>query len=340
MKNITDISNTRKPTAFFSVLSGIILLFTLFVLLAFGTGFYQSQEKAMQKGVEKNLAAIAQLKADQIIAWRKDQLDDAVTLVNPFLLQSLIRFMSDPDEEEKKKLIMEFKNLATQHDYMEILLISPDGRILLGMEESFALHTGYLPALESAFKQRKPVFVDLHRETPDDKPHISVISPLFSDSGQNPGAPIGALVFVNDPLQFLYPLIQSWPTADKTAETLLVRQDNDQVLFLNDLRHQPDAALRLRIPMSETEVPAVMALHGKTGYVRGWDYRGVETVAVILPIPDSPWFMVAKIDMEEAFADWRFRSILILSLILGLTLLVGIVGMVIRQREKKVHFRD
>ncbi len=82
-----------------------------------------------------------------------------------------------------------------------------------------------------------------------------------------------------------------------------------------------------------------MALQGKKGYVPGRDYQGVEVAAVILPIPDSPWFMISKIDMKEAFAEWRFQSFLMLSLILGLTLLAGVIGLVIRQREKRLHFQ-
>ena len=61
--------------------------------------------------------------------------------------------------------------------------------------------------------------------------------------------------------------------------------------------------------------------------------------AVILPVADSPWFIVAKIDAKEAFADWRFRSILLLVLLSGLPILVGAAGIALRQREKKDYFR-
>ena len=35
----------------------------------------------------------------------------------------------------------------------------------------------------------------------------------------------------------LYPVINSWPTSSRTAETLLVRRDDETILFLNYLRH-------------------------------------------------------------------------------------------------------
>jgi PAS domain S-box-containing protein len=340
MRPNTEFSDTGKMTAFFNTHSKIIFLFILFVLLSFGAWFYHTQEEAMQSEVEKNLRAIAQLKADQIIEWRKDQLEDAGMLANPLLIADILSFMADPDEENEKKLKTIFQNIADQHDYADILLTAPNGRKLSSLSPADEIHGGYLQALTLAFEGKNPVFVDLHRESPDQPPHISVICPLFSRSRQDPDSAMAALVFISNPESFLYPLIQSWPTADKTGETLLIRQDNGQALFLNNLRRQPDAALRLRIPLTQTEVPAVMALQGKEGYVQGRDYHGVEVAAVILPIPDSPWFMVSKIDIQEAFAEWRFRSFLLLSLILGMAILVGVAGLVVRQREKQLYFQN
>ena len=48
-------------------------------------------------------------------------------------------------------------------------------------------------------------------------------------------------------------------TASRTGETLLVRRDGNDVLFLNELRHPRDPAITLRIPLDRVNVPAVMA---------------------------------------------------------------------------------
>ncbi|MBI4775463.1 MAG: PAS domain S-box protein, partial [Deltaproteobacteria bacterium] len=169
-------------------------------------------------------------------------------------------------------------------------------------------------------------------------PHLSVVVPLFS--GKDRRTAVGALVLVCEAAQFLYPLIQSWPTPSDTAETLLVQKDGDDVLFLNELRHQKDTALKLRIPVSRADLPAAMAAGGREGIVEGKDYRGVEVVAAILRVPDSPWFMVAKVDSTEAFAEWRFRSIMILVFMLSVIGLVVAFGLVIRQRNLKAHYRE
>jgi len=331
------IKNISGIISFFDSHARFFLVLALIILLSGGIFLYQSQEKAMQREVEKKLAVIAGLKADQITDWRRDNLKDA-GLFSAFLRLSVPRFLADPSEENRKDNLFRFRSIADQHDYDDIILVSLEGRELLSLSGTLDAHKGYLPVLETVLGERKSVFLDLHREPKDASIHSTVVAPLFVDEGPESPA-IGALVLITDTTRFLSPLIQSWPTAEKTAETLLVQRDNDHVLFLNDLRYQPGAALNLRIPLTRRDSVAVMAAQGKQGYAEGKDYRGMDVSAVILPIPDSPWFMIAKIDRKEAFSEWHLRSFLLLLLIIGLTLLIGAVGLVIRQREKKVEFQ-
>lgn len=112
------------------------------------------------------------------------------------------------------------------------------------------------------------------------------------------------------------------------------------MLFLNDLRHQKDSALKLRIDLSREDLPAAKAVKGITGIVEGKDYRGVEVIAAILSVPDSPWFMVSKMDASEAFAEWHFRSIMILVFILGMAVLIIAAGLLIWQRSLKTYYKE
>src|SRR3546814_10186464 len=78
-----------------------------------------------------------------------------------------------------------------------------------------------------------------------------------------------------NPVQYLYPMVQTWPTTSASAETLLVRRDGDSVLFLNELRHRSGTALRLRLPLQGTNaVPALIAVTGEARVADGADYRG------------------------------------------------------------------
>ncbi len=113
---------------------------------------------------------------------------------------------------------------------------------------------------------------------------------------------VGAAVLQIDPYQFLYPLIQSWPSKSASAETLIVRQEGSDVLFLNELRHRKDTALSLRIPLATPKLPAAMAVRGEANAVDGVDYRGVQVVSEMRRVPGTSWFVVSKVDREELFA--------------------------------------
>jgi PAS domain S-box-containing protein len=315
------------------------LVLLMLATLGGGVWFYGIQHEAIRIEVNKELTAIAQLKASQIVAWRRDQIEDAASMqAHPFLSKSVISFMAEKSGENERDLRARLRSLADQHGYSDMLLVAPDGKPLLSLVGPVDSHTGYVPALAEALRDRKPAFTELLVESQGAPPHISIIVPLFN--GIEPEKdPIAALVLVNDASRFLYPLIQSWPIPSETSETLLVRRDGEDVLFLNDLRHQPDSALKLRIPLSQTDTPAVMAVLGKQGAFQGKDYRGVEVVSVILPIPDSQWFMIAKIDVKEAFAEWRFRSALILGLLFGIMVFIMTAGLFFWQRDKKAQYR-
>ncbi len=151
----------------------------------------------------------------------------------------------------------------------------------------------------------------------------------------------GVFLFRINPRDFLYPLIQSWPVPSRSAESLLVRRDGEDVLFLNDLRHRKDTALSLRLPADSSNLPAAMAVRGLEGLIEGTDYRGVRVLSVIRPLPGTPWFMIAKEDLSEILAPLRIRmaalaiALVILSFGIGAMLLFWI-----KQRESHYYRRQ
>jgi len=160
---------------------------------------------------------------------------------------------------------------------------------------------------------------------------------LFSTFGGTPTA--GAVILQCDAAGTLYPLIVSWPTASRTAETLLVRRDGDATLFLNDLRHQAHTAFELRIPLTQRDVPSVMAGAGKTGFVEGVDYRGVKVLTDIRTVPGTPWFAVTKIDTAEAMAAWRASSIQLGCLLAGLLAAISALFFALWQARAKTQYK-
>jgi two-component system sensor kinase len=180
----------------------------------------------------------------------------------------------------------------------DIKLAVPNGKEILG--------PGAKKLVAEAMRTRKVIFSDLYRNKTTRVIRLSVVVPLLGSRGHET-LPVGALILRIDPFHFLYPLIQTWPTQSPTAETLLIRREGDGVLFLNELRHQKNTALSLQLPVGRKTLPAAMAVMGQQGIVEGLDYRGVPVLAALRAIPDSSWFLVAKVDRSEVFAPIRER---------------------------------
>ena len=176
----------------------------------------------------------------------------------------------------------------------------------------------------SAVRERVPevlrsgqvTFVDFHRKEHSQRVCLDLLVPLLD--AQDAGRPIGIVSLTIDPNAYLYPFIQRWPTPSETAETLLVRREGNEAVFLNELKFQQDTALTLRIPLERRDNPAVKAVLGEEGSVEGMDYRGVAVVAAVplCPIPRGFWWpawMPRKCmrDAGAVVADGPFRGALL-----------------------------
>ncbi len=319
----------------------IALILGFALLLGGGALFYRVQVNSLEKQACAELEAIARLKVEQIASWRKERLSDASLLMeSPFLRDALARWMKNPDASRTEEILARFRSLKQHQQLKDVLLVDVTGKVRLALSNHLdVLHEEALKAVSIALREVRPVLTDLHFAPHGADPHLDVIAPFFSGKeGSFQG--IGAVVLQCDALEFLYPLIKSWPMPSRSAETLLVRRyGNDEVLYLNELRHRKETALSLRVPLSRTEMPAVMAVSGRKGVVRGRDYRGVDVLSALMAVPDSPWFVVAKIDADEALSVMRRESILILALLLGLSTAAAAVAAVFWQRMSKNYYR-
>jgi hypothetical protein len=65
------------------------------------------------------------------------------------------------------------------------------------------------------------------------------------------------------PEQYLFPLIQKWPTLSHSGETVLVRREGDEVVMINQLRQSSLPPLTQRFAITaHSLVPAVHAVLG------------------------------------------------------------------------------
>ena len=320
-------------------------LVAVFLLLAAGIGaagyiYLNNQMEHAIKEKQNDLDAIAALKVSQIASWRKDRQAEAESiLTTSFIVSHAQRWLASggKDAVERQALLAWMIAPRHSHHYRGVYLFDPAGELRLSSNSAAPIpcdHT--LPAVREATRTQRVSFLDFHAAKAAEQPHLSLIVPLLS-AVDGHKTTIGVLVFEIDPHKFLYPLIQSWPTPSPTAEIQLVRRDGDEVLFLNELRHDKAPALSWRLPLSNTALPAVKAVLGKEGMIEGKDYRHVDVFAALRKIPNSPWFLVTKVDRAEVVAPLHERVVLVASVGAALIFLSAF-AVILLWRQQQMRF--
>jgi len=312
-----------------------------FVLVSLGfiaAGFwhYRFETDHIRQREYRQIRTIAELKAGQIQQWRLGRLSDVVKAAkSPFFIRGVEEWLRNPHVSSYQESLKERLHLEqTYNVYSDLFVASADGRILFPPKpKSGPVSKAEKLAIAESLKNRKAVLSELYYSN-DGKIHIDAIAPVINRQGVT----IAMAVFRSDAQTFLYPLIQSWPTTSRSAETLIVRKDGSDVLFLNKLRNRPDAALSLREPLTSTDVPAVQAVMGRQGMFIGKDYRGVEVMADLRPMPQSAWFMVAKVDTVEILSEARYRAgVIFLVVSLFVLLAASITAYTYRRRQAGIY---
>lgn len=319
--------------------------FYVFVMLCLALGalaimylLYETQQ--MKRSILDDLTAIADLKATQIANWKNERYEDARQLFETTMFQQMAsKYLSNAESEQTKALLIQWMNIYyKQNDYSWIALLDLNGQPVVSIPfGNLAPAEDHYQHVKAAVDSLKIITSDLHIDKIESKVSGESIYYSFWVPVLDPVDPHRAVKGVwllrIDPTITLYPIINSWAGSSKTAETLLIRREGDDVVFLNELRHRKNTALKLRYNINKNpELPAAQAVLGVSGVFEGVDYRGVKVVSSIRAVYGTPWKMVAKIDKSELFLPLRQRIYLVSFFGIGLMLFLA---MVIREMQRR-----
>ena len=332
---------TRVPRWW--VLSVVVVI----AVVTAGFGYFMaSQFRAGQRAVEKSLRSVAELKRARLVAWQRERLGDAAVVAElPGLAEAIRQLSATPGSPPPRlQEIDALLNAARRaYGYREIHLLDRSLRHV----RRYPVEQAWDGLLSQENRERllrdngagagpEPVLIDdLHRDA-NGLVAMHLLVRIRSSSGELAGAVVLSIAAESG----LFSHVQSWPVESATAETLLLRREGDSILCLSPLRHDPDAALRVRRPYSSPDLLEAKALRGEAGtLVMGKDYRGEPAVGLALPVSGTPWVMVAKMARSEAdAAAWREIRLLAASWVL-LVLLLWLSGRFWLQQRWGAHVR-
>ena len=291
----------RYPAA---VAIGLFLNFVILVGVASHFVFGNLRQIEKNQAYE-NLHGIGKLKVGQIQAYIQERKGDALVSSNFLSINPSIKhWLANPSGNAPATVSQPLEAALTAFHYGGVLLLDDKANIRYGSGKYMGLsEAGRSIALRVIQeKSPDPSVSPIYFGDPSapDKPLLDF---FIAIKNTDTSAVMGVLV-LRDDLNFMFSLIQSWPVESNTGETLLVTRDGSDVLFLNELRYKKDTALKLRLPIKNSDdghiIPTVEMLgKGYYGPLEAWDYRDKPTFAYNIAVPDTSWGMTVKMDTDE-----------------------------------------
>jgi PAS domain S-box-containing protein len=321
MKGNDTVRNKRQRILYLLVMLFFILATAILVT---SYVYYQNYERNYKLEIDHQLSAISDLKVNELVGWRTERLGDAGTFFhNPLFSSRVSHFLNDTnDTETEGELRTWLEKEMAYSQYDRVYLTDTAGTILMSVPDtSEPISAAVKRELPGILASGNISLLDFYKDDSDQKIHLTIVVPVYDD--QQWGSPLGFLAFQIDPEIYLYPFIREWPGPSPSAETLIVRREGNEAVYLNNIRFINNSALNLRIPLDRTEVPAVKAVLGEEGIVQGNDYRGISTIAAIREVPGTPWFLVARMDSSEVYGPLREQFLLLIGIVALLLLGIG-----------------
>ncbi|MEI6544870.1 MAG: PAS domain S-box protein, partial [Methylococcales bacterium] len=297
------------------------ILFLLLILPLISLTYLLIQIPAVERETYNSLENILKLKTSQIENWLNERQGDCLSLKDSVnLAQSIQQLIQHKNESLQKTILTkQFKSLQSAYNYESVLLVDTTGNELVGVGANEDVSEVVQSMLPQIITDKKVVNTDLYRE---DNGHIHMdwLVPITVGSDTDKHV-IATIVLRVDPKRILYPMIQSQPIQSVTAESLLIRREGNQVLYLNDLRFSEDSALNLRRPLNTPSLTTAIALQSnQPKTILGVDYRGVKVLDKFGSIAGTPWKLQVKIDRTEAFTHmwsifWWLIGILLFAIV-------------------------
>jgi PAS domain S-box-containing protein len=331
----------RSPQPLWFTTGPLALFLLLGVLVLSGGSFFlRAQLKATRAQVQTELSTIAEFKAHQIGAWLAERRAVADRVSRGNLIQGAFRrFLAEtPGAPPEAQLRASMEDLQ-RGTYRRVVLFDRHGRVRISVpsEEAFSDEDMDASELQAALRSKEVMIRDLHQHPGKPDIHLSLWIPIGANP--EPGSLAeGTLLLVMDPRAFLYPLVSSWPTASPSAETLLVRREGDEILYLSEFRNRAQPAMSLRLPLkADPGMPSALAARGQEGLVAGLDYRGEPVLAAIHQVRVMPWGMVTKVDEAEVYGPLRRRVWLGGIGLIGIVIIVAAgLGLMVRHHDAEM----
>jgi PAS domain S-box-containing protein len=331
----TSLANIRSKIGWsliFVVLSGVAVT----VVGAIAHSLLKAQAR---KSAEAQLAMIADLRAKQVDAWLGFQKTSARGVshgtamslaVEKWLQQGTI------NDEDLSRIRQRIATFAETNHYEEVTVLTLDGTPLLTSRLHPASHRSTVQEVQGISRTRAELkFTGFRAESRgrEARLFLELLAPMVAVDRK--GSRVVAVVSLQvDPAKELFPIIENWPIASRTPETIFIDDFRKEAIVLNKLckrRNLIEPVTRLideRIEASSSNglVPALAFDDA--------DCRGLPVISTARHIEGAPWTFLTKLPKKDFEDGLWFQTLGISALVLVFVILAFLmVSSWVRQRS-------
>ncbi len=331
-------SLTHRFIAWFAAVS-------LLPILLAGYGLLRAFETEMQKTAIQQVSAIADKKAEQIDNYLRERLLDAKVIHTASSTREAMREFtqvfalngveSNAYQQLDARYRDHFKRFVEDAGYYDLFLISPQGTVVYSQTHELDFATNLLtgPYRNSGLGTVTRQALNMLQSGVSDFEHYAPSAGAIAAFMAFPiviQGKIEGVLALQIYSERVFEVLTDNVGLGASGETVVTRlEGKDTALVVAPLKDEPDAALKLKIPLSTA---IWSSLHGQRGAGLTMDYRNKEVVAAWRYLPRMNWGMEVKIDADEVFAPvYRVRTLSLV--ILSLTLLAAILGAILFSRR-------
>jgi len=266
-----------------------------------------------QAGALGELANNASL---QLYLWKLTKQGDKSTdpVIEPaqlsylrnLLLAGATRYGFTPAQEQQK-----IPANLPQHQGTGLALLDAKQRLVVATAGMPEIGSAFQATIDTALNSGKPAFSKLVLDS-HERVLLGIAVPVPVVLGAQNNWAYGGVVFgVHSVEQTLYPLLTSGVPMTDSDDTLLVREEDNQVVYLSPTRGG-GTPTRKSLPLERSDLAAAAAVKRPGSFGEFHSYQGIKVLATSRALRSVPWILVQEVDAVQALQESnRHRQFLI-----------------------------
>ena len=325
-----------SPNRYANKFIGIAIILIICLFFASLPFYFKKKQVIMEKKFD-DLCSISQFKSQQFLFWYEERLHEANYFSMMPDAKLIIQRIIQGQTQDSILLERILASIITDKKCSNVSVLDEYGKLLFSTD-SVSTYQGDITILnvKKVFQTREKVISGFYYCNKYHQVRFEIISPIFDKNQQV----VASMVFRVIPADYLYPLMKHCPVKSKSLETVIFCKEGNVVKYVSDLRYSDNANLNLSFPLSKIEKPSVKAVSGEVGMFKGTDYSGRYVLANTVKVPNTPFYIMVKMDVDEILAEFnRQVAFNYVGVIFLLLLISSSIAWLYHHRQSKI-FRE